>query len=434
MTGASKMGFFSGFQPVDTVLSSPPTYQIVINDTDPIFFYCSAPGSCLTYGMVGVINPNASASVQKQQQLALSSAYMLNPGEPFPAETPSPSDPTSATPSSSSTGNTNEKKSRLTTRAIIAMSIGSACITVLAALLFFFWGRTKSLKDEVRRRTGTIRKADANSTRGMSMLESRAELGNTGIEDATNQPYQYPHLHQAPLPPLPPTDNGATYQQHQHQNQQYHPHPAYSPGPGYDNPTPTMPPYFPPSPLSTPPPHSHSPHAQHPQPHTTFPSSPHLQLPTPNKYDIPSSIGPHPAYSPLEYYQEQYQHHHPHHHHNHQYNTPTPPPTRHELSPTGDSQPPKLDHPSASAGTNHSTTTTPPPPPVPSRVTEARAHKEQERKRANEESSESSDNTITTTAGIKPNPRKPEEEGEEKKKEQDITQKLPGYFDSVYEE
>jgi len=50
-------GFFSGFYPVDAVLDDPPKWRVLINDTNPIFFYCSAPGSCINYGMVGVINP-----------------------------------------------------------------------------------------------------------------------------------------------------------------------------------------------------------------------------------------------------------------------------------------------------------------------------------------------------------------------------------------
>jgi hypothetical protein len=91
MTGPSKVGFFSGFHSVDTVLASPPTYSILVNDTDPVFFYCSAPGSCLTYGMIGTINPNSTTNVTQQHQQALDSAYMLNPGEPFPAESPLPS-------------------------------------------------------------------------------------------------------------------------------------------------------------------------------------------------------------------------------------------------------------------------------------------------------------------------------------------------------
>lgn len=81
MTGSGKTGFFSGFNPVDKVLNNPPKYSIRVNDTEPIFFYCSAPGSCITYGMVGGINLNSNMSIDKQRTLAMDSAYMLQPGK-----------------------------------------------------------------------------------------------------------------------------------------------------------------------------------------------------------------------------------------------------------------------------------------------------------------------------------------------------------------
>jgi len=43
-------GFFGGFQ------SPPATFTILVNDTNPIWFYCSTPNHC-QQGMVGVINP-----------------------------------------------------------------------------------------------------------------------------------------------------------------------------------------------------------------------------------------------------------------------------------------------------------------------------------------------------------------------------------------
>jgi hypothetical protein len=52
-----EVGFFSGMQVVDAVLNDPPKYLVRVNDTEPIFFYCSAPGSCIDWQMVGVINP-----------------------------------------------------------------------------------------------------------------------------------------------------------------------------------------------------------------------------------------------------------------------------------------------------------------------------------------------------------------------------------------
>jgi hypothetical protein len=68
MTGPQKIGFFSGFEAVNTVLASPPTYSILVNDTNPIFFYYSAPGSCLDYGMIGAINPNTTTNVTQRHQ------------------------------------------------------------------------------------------------------------------------------------------------------------------------------------------------------------------------------------------------------------------------------------------------------------------------------------------------------------------------------
>ncbi|KAF2684487.1 hypothetical protein K458DRAFT_302886, partial [Lentithecium fluviatile CBS 122367] len=102
MTGPNKTGFYSGFHYVETVTEHPPTWQLTINDTSPQFFYCSAPGSCTKYGMVGIINPNASTSIDRQRTIALASDYELSPGEPFPAEgipSSTPSTPPSNPPS-----------------------------------------------------------------------------------------------------------------------------------------------------------------------------------------------------------------------------------------------------------------------------------------------------------------------------------------------
>lgn len=81
MVETDKVGFSSGFQPVDAILDEPPKWTIRINDSDPIFFYCSALGSCIRYGMVGVINPSASTSLQVQRDDAKKSNFMLQPGE-----------------------------------------------------------------------------------------------------------------------------------------------------------------------------------------------------------------------------------------------------------------------------------------------------------------------------------------------------------------
>ena len=110
--GRGLPSFYSGFRPVDAVLDKPPTFSIRINDSDPIFFYCSQPGACNRYGMVGVINPvrkyltpnlvacipltprqrqNSSTSLTAHREAALRSEFSLSPGEPWPGEYPYPS-------------------------------------------------------------------------------------------------------------------------------------------------------------------------------------------------------------------------------------------------------------------------------------------------------------------------------------------------------
>ncbi|OAG03953.1 uncharacterized protein CC84DRAFT_1149715, partial [Paraphaeosphaeria sporulosa] len=91
MTGRGKVGFWSGFHAPDALLGDPPKYTVRVNDTAPVFFYCSAPDSCTKQGMVGVVNPNASTSLAHQRDLALQASYQLSPGEPFPSEAETPS-------------------------------------------------------------------------------------------------------------------------------------------------------------------------------------------------------------------------------------------------------------------------------------------------------------------------------------------------------
>ncbi|CAI6337142.1 unnamed protein product [Periconia digitata] len=157
-TEASKRGFFSGFQPVDIILDEPPKYSIRVNDTSPIFFYCSAPNSCIGYGMVGVINPNSSVSLTTQRQLAQNSSYMLQPGEPFPIEASSstPSSIPNSDRSSTDPNVTPRLGSKLSGGAIAGVVMGCIGVVVLAAMLFFFWGRLKGLRNEADRKASTV--------------------------------------------------------------------------------------------------------------------------------------------------------------------------------------------------------------------------------------------------------------------------------------
>ncbi|KAF2097647.1 hypothetical protein NA57DRAFT_77899 [Rhizodiscina lignyota] len=154
LTGRGKVGFFSGFMPVDAILSSPPTYSIRVNDSYPVFFYCTAPGSCTDWQMVGVINPNASVSLGVQKELAKDSDYMLQPGQDFPAEASSSIVSMGATATAESTTSNSatstatpvpEGHSSISNGAIAGISIGGAAVVILgAALMYYVCARSRS--------------------------------------------------------------------------------------------------------------------------------------------------------------------------------------------------------------------------------------------------------------------------------------------------
>lgn len=81
MIHTTSLGFYSGFVPVDIVLDDPKTYVVRVNDTEPIFVYCSGPVACDEYGMVSVVNPNATTSLDAHRQMALAASYVLQPGK-----------------------------------------------------------------------------------------------------------------------------------------------------------------------------------------------------------------------------------------------------------------------------------------------------------------------------------------------------------------
>ena len=151
-TGVNKFGFFSGFKPVDAILPDPPTFYLTINDTDPVFYYCGAPGSCINYQMVGVINPNASTSLVTQKELAKESTYMLVPGESVPSEEENPSSATTSSASSSASATSasasqtsaaasSSHHSSLSAGAIAGITIGATAVALGAAVALFLCGR-----------------------------------------------------------------------------------------------------------------------------------------------------------------------------------------------------------------------------------------------------------------------------------------------------
>ncbi|KAL8993356.1 MAG: hypothetical protein Q9169_006408 [Polycauliona sp. 2 TL-2023] len=80
---ASVTGFFSGFMPVKADATMMPSYTIMVNDTKPIWYYCSQGKHC-QQKMVGVINPpaaNKSRTIESFGELASKATANLSPGQ-----------------------------------------------------------------------------------------------------------------------------------------------------------------------------------------------------------------------------------------------------------------------------------------------------------------------------------------------------------------
>ncbi|TVY20065.1 putative GPI-anchored cupredoxin [Lachnellula arida] len=161
-TGPGRVGFWSGFRPIALVLSDPPIYSLPINDTDPVFFYCSAPGACLE-GMVGVINPNSSWTYEAQFNYTQNATVEFSPLEYFPKEE-APTRTTTATGATATPASTSssaattspapaataEHKSSISTGAIVGIAIGAVAVIALAGALIYMCGRQRTVKELLR--------------------------------------------------------------------------------------------------------------------------------------------------------------------------------------------------------------------------------------------------------------------------------------------
>lgn len=160
-TGKNKTGFWSGTQWVDSV-ADITHFNITINSTEPIFYYCGAPNSCLKELMIGVINPNSTQTFAAQEQAARDSTFMVQPGQPIPKEGSASLSATGAAATATST-NTSAPAPHgvhLSGGAIAGIVIGAVAFLVLAAALFFYVGRTKSLKEMMHRKDATVTRTE----------------------------------------------------------------------------------------------------------------------------------------------------------------------------------------------------------------------------------------------------------------------------------
>ncbi|KAJ5166265.1 uncharacterized protein N7482_005046 [Penicillium canariense] len=180
-------GMFNTFSENDGQLIGPaPTWSLIVNDTKPTFFYCTAIGSCLQNGMVGVINPNSSQTFEAQYKRALTYPYMLVPGQSMPAEgggstsADSSSTTSSSTASSATTGSgSSGANGGLSSGAIAGIVVAAVAFVAILVILFFVLGHNRAYSQWMSSQDGrterTARWAMFN-TQGGSYGNRKSEL------------------------------------------------------------------------------------------------------------------------------------------------------------------------------------------------------------------------------------------------------------------
>lgn len=246
-TGVDKIGFYSGFKPVDAVLDDPPAFYVKINDTNPIFFYCGATGSCINWQMVGVINPNATTSLQYQKQLAKDSSFMLTPGQPWPDEAEDPFTTTTApsgtatSTGSNTSGNaaaattdaaaaSSSHHSALSAGAIAGIAIGAAAVALAAAVLLYICGR------QSRRQTPVTQHEERPGT-GHATVHSMAYNPHGHPANQYMDPAKHMSMHSSVMPLSPALPGYAPSYDHTMSPSLHHNYPmsdSLKPGPGSD--------------------------------------------------------------------------------------------------------------------------------------------------------------------------------------------------------
>ncbi|KAK3389917.1 extracellular serine-rich protein [Podospora didyma] len=107
-TPAKTGGFYSGFFSTTGTGENPNVFRVLVNTTDPIFFYCSYLRHCEN-GMVGVVNPGSQTLAAYKSSAASASGSVSPPGvfggvvTTANSSSSTPSSSTSSAPATSST-------------------------------------------------------------------------------------------------------------------------------------------------------------------------------------------------------------------------------------------------------------------------------------------------------------------------------------------
>lgn len=147
--------------------------------------------------MVGAINPNETQTLDDQIESAQNVKFGLAPGEPMPKE--------------DGGGGSSEQVHKISTPVMIGVSVGIVVFLCLCAVLFFFIGRNKSLKEVVQRRDGDAMMKPVGAG-GNSELGYMVQQRESTSAPQTPRSLQggYPQDFGSPLPPYASPRMGAS--------------------------------------------------------------------------------------------------------------------------------------------------------------------------------------------------------------------------------
>ncbi|EPE04204.1 extracellular serine-rich protein [Ophiostoma piceae UAMH 11346] len=184
-TGPNLVGFFSGFQDTNVYSTDGPKYRILVNSTEPIFYYCSAPSSCMDHGMIGVINPNTTWTLETQEEYAANTTIQLSPGDPLPSE---------VAPSSTATSSASARGHNVGEIVGIAVGVVAAGLAALAIAGWCCVRRNPYLQRRLRERR----------QRTQNLSQHRTQNEDQDYDDSRG------HGHSNPLSPMTPSTRQAT--------------------------------------------------------------------------------------------------------------------------------------------------------------------------------------------------------------------------------
>ncbi|KAH6604684.1 hypothetical protein Trco_006391 [Trichoderma cornu-damae] len=131
-------GFYSGFFPTSSG-ENDNVFQVEVNNTTPIWFYCSQPkGNHCGAGMVGAVNANANKTLAQFKAAAGKISTNESPSSgPFGGSILSAASASKTTGSSSSTSTSNAPTSTISHAAAVRGSVSGMALAVVGAALAF---------------------------------------------------------------------------------------------------------------------------------------------------------------------------------------------------------------------------------------------------------------------------------------------------------